>query len=167
MLLRPIPSSLADYHIEAVAYTKVSLATELFVTANTVERARASLKVQRLLTTRVQRKGDNNELSCAFHLANELLQRGAALEQNLADSHERARQYLSRAATSAGASVQATIQSAAMKKTAFHIRNEAPSVTNVSEIAQEKSSRTALSNGSYGALVGNSNCNWLLWLAST
>jgi len=41
VLLRPIPSSLADYHKEAVAYTKVSHATGLFVTANTVERARA------------------------------------------------------------------------------------------------------------------------------
>jgi hypothetical protein len=41
VLLRPIPLSLADYHKEAVAYTKVSLATGLFVTANTVERARA------------------------------------------------------------------------------------------------------------------------------
>jgi hypothetical protein len=40
VLLRPIPSSLADYHKEAVAYTKVSHATGLFVTANTVERAR-------------------------------------------------------------------------------------------------------------------------------
>ena len=54
-----------------------------------------------------------------------------------------------------------------MKKAAFHIRNEAPSVTGVSEIAQEKWSRTVVSNGSYGSLVGNNNCNWLLWLAST
>ena len=41
LFLRPIPSSLADYHIEAVAYTKVSHATGFFVTANTVGRTRA------------------------------------------------------------------------------------------------------------------------------
>jgi hypothetical protein len=37
-----IPLSLADYHKEAVVYTNVSRATGFFVTANTVERARAA-----------------------------------------------------------------------------------------------------------------------------
>jgi hypothetical protein len=100
-------------------------------------------------------------------LANELLHRGAALEQNLADFARKSTAIFKPCRYVGRASCQATIQSAAMKKTAFHIRNEASSVTRVSEIAQEKSSRTAVSNGSYGSLVGNNNCNWLLWLAST
>jgi hypothetical protein len=100
-------------------------------------------------------------------LANELLQRGAALEQNLADFARKSTAIFKPCRCIGGASVQATIQNAAMKKTAFHIRSEAPSITRVSEIAQEKSSRTVVSNGSYGSLVGNNNCNWLSWLAST
>jgi hypothetical protein len=100
-------------------------------------------------------------------LANELLQRGAALEQNLTDFARKSAAIFKPCRYIGGASVQATIQNVAMKKTVFHTRNEAPPITSVSEIAQEKSSRTAVSNGSYGSLVGNNNCNWLLWLAST
>jgi hypothetical protein len=60
-------------------------------------------------------------------LANELLQRGAALEQNLADFARKSAAIFEPCRYVGRASVQATIQSAAMKKTAFHIRNEAAS----------------------------------------